>query len=87
MLHGVDVHARYQAWLVASALPDVAGGGSLPRSHRRDACSSPNLADGIINKAHGIDKNRDIASVLYTSALTDDEITRVMQWLKNRWLT
>ena len=23
MLHGVDVHARYQAGLVASALPDV----------------------------------------------------------------
>ena len=30
---------------------------------------------------------RFIASVLYTSALTDDEITRVMHWLDNRWLT
>ena len=49
--------------------------------------SSPNLGDGIINKRHGIDQNRAIASVLYTSALTDDEITRVMHWLDNRWLT
>ena len=48
--------------------------------------SSPNLGDGIINKMHGIDKNRAIASVLYTRALTDDEIQRVLNWLTARYL-
>ena len=51
--------------------------------------SSPKLGDGIINKVHSINQNQNrvIASVLYTRALTDDEITRVMHWLDNRWLT
>ena len=49
--------------------------------------SSPNLGDGIINKMHGINQNRAIASVLYTSALTDDEIQRVLNWLTARYLT
>ena len=65
----------------------VAGGGSLPRSHRLDACSSPNLGDGIIKKMHGINQNRAIASVLYTRALTNDEIQRVLNWLTALYLT
>ena len=40
-----------------------------------------------ISGMHGINQNIAIATVLYTSALTDDEITRVMHWLENRWLT
>ena len=48
--------------------------------------SSPNLGDGIINKTHSINKNNAIASVLYTSALTDDEIRRVLNWLTARYL-
>ena len=49
--------------------------------------SSPNLGDGIIKKMHGIEKYRAIASVLYTRALTDDEIQRVLNWLTARYLT
>lgn len=49
--------------------------------------SSPNLGDGIIKKMHGINKNNAIASVLYTRALTDDEIQRVLNWLTARYLT
>lgn len=49
--------------------------------------SSPNLGGGIINKRHGINQNRAIASVLYTRALTDDEIQRVLNWLTARYLT
>ena len=51
MLHGVDVHARYQA-----GLRDV-------------AC------------------DRRCGRMLYTSALTDDEIQRVLNWLTARYLT
>ena len=49
--------------------------------------SSPNLGDGIINTAHGINQNRAFASVLYTSALTDEHIQRVLVWLTARYLT
>ena len=49
--------------------------------------SSPNLGDGIIKNIHGINQNNSIASVLYTRALTDDEIQRVLNWLTARYLT
>ena len=84
---GIALSLLAQILLGTDSQHEGAGGGSLPRSHRRDACSSPNLGDGIINKMHGIDKNRAIASVLYTSALTDDEIQRVLNWLTARYLT
>ena len=49
--------------------------------------SSPNLGDGIINTAHAINANNGIASVLYTRALTDEQIQRVLVWLTARYLT
>ena len=49
--------------------------------------SSPALGGGITNTSHGINAPNAFASLLYTNALRDDQIQRVLNWLTARYLT
>ena len=66
---GIALSLLAQVLLGTDSPHEGAGGGSLPRSHRRDACSSPNLGDGIINEMHGIEKKIELLLLFSTLVL------------------